>query len=266
MCESIYLSGEQELLLDCAFAGKQMPHCERNPPAVLCVNCFSGDYLLLSCAAARQPGSGVGSVEAVLSLCIRGLARGLCLSSLLKHTTRLRLLVRACTQPSKLRDAVARFADDLSCAVFGMSNAVTIMFHTLQYITLDVVEGDIPVDRPFWLGAGPLAFVVAACWPVGWIRPDALSCATAAGHSVHLFNSVTAWLDLLLAKPRSFSPRARRMSTAFTLIYTQWILVCRTANGVWPYPFLNHAAQPQVPRRHSSAAFARSKLTVACTG
>ncbi len=76
MCESIYLSGEQELLLDCAFAGKQLPHCKRNPPAVLCVTCFSGDYLLLSCAAARQPGSGVGSVEAVLSLCIRGLAWG----------------------------------------------------------------------------------------------------------------------------------------------------------------------------------------------
>jgi hypothetical protein len=169
-------------------------------------------------------------------------------AALLKHTMLLISLVCACTQPSKLRDAVARFADDLSCAVFGMSNAVTIMFHTLQYITLDVVEGDLPVDRPFWLGAGrsPLWSPPAGHWCL--LDLDALTRAAAAGHSVHLFNSVTAWLDLLLAKPRSFSPRARRMSTAFTLIYTQWILVCRTANGVWPYPFLNHAAQPQVPR------------------
>ena len=41
----------------------------------------------------------------------------------------------ACVQASKLREAVTRFADDLACAVFGMANSVTIMFHVLQWTT-----------------------------------------------------------------------------------------------------------------------------------
>lgn len=44
-------------------------------------------------------------------------------------------VLRACVQASKLREAVTRFADDLSCAVFGMANSVTIMFHVLQWTT-----------------------------------------------------------------------------------------------------------------------------------
>ncbi|KAK9839410.1 hypothetical protein WJX81_000507 [Elliptochloris bilobata] len=116
---------------------------------------------------------------------------------------------------SKLREAVTHFADDLSCSVFGLANAVTIMFHVLQWTTRDVVEGG-DVERPFWLGA-----------------------------SVHIFNAVTAWLDLLLGAPRSFSARARQMSTAFTLVYTQWILVCRVANNEFPYPFMNKLPFPQ---------------------
>ena len=36
------------------------------------------------------------------------------------------------------------------------------------------------------------------------------------------------------------------MSTVFTLVYTQWILVCRVANNEFPYPFLNKMPFPQV--------------------
>ena len=57
---------------------------------------------------------------------------------------------------------------------------------------------------------------------------------------------MTAWLDLLLGAPRSFSARSRQMSTAFTLVYTQWILVCRVANNEFPYPFMNKMPFPQV--------------------
>lgn len=66
------------------------------------------------------------------------------------------------------------------------------------------------------------------------------------GSSVHVFNAVTAWLDLLLGAPRSFSARSRQMSTAFTMVYTQWILVCRVANNEFPYPFMNKMPFPQV--------------------
>lgn len=71
------------------------------------------------------------------------------------------ILASTCAQASKLRGLLTRFADDLSCSVFGMANAVTLMFYVLQWTTKDVVEGG-DVERPPWLGtAGP-----SLCGPI----------------------------------------------------------------------------------------------------
>ena len=119
---------------------------------------------------------------------------------------------------------VEQWADDLSCALFGLANAVTIMFYTLEATTKDMVEGG-RIERPPWLG-----------------------------FAVHMSNSLTAWMDLLLARHRSFSKRSSRLSLVLVGTYTTWILVCSYFNGVFPYPFLNKLPWPQVEgSRHRKA-------------
>lgn len=108
-----------------------------------------------------------------------------------------------------------RLADDVSCAVFGMANVVTLMYYGIDAATQDLVEGGV-VDRPRWLGM-----------------------------SVHLFNTATVWLDLLLAYPRTFSKRSQHLSLSLVLAYVVWILVCSHFNGFFPYPFLNKLPWPQ---------------------
>ena len=70
-----------------------------------------------------------------------------------------------------------------------------------------------------------------------------------AGVSVHLLNSVVAWLDILLSQPRSFSRRSQLLSIGFAVFYLHWILLCSHINGSFPYPFLNKLPQPQACRR-----------------
>lgn len=67
-----------------------------------------------------------------------------------------------------------------------------------------------------------------------------------AGISVHLLNSVVAWLDILLSHPRSFSRRSQNLSIGLVIFYLHWILLCSYVNGLFPYPFLNKLPQPQV--------------------
>jgi hypothetical protein len=83
--------------------------------------------------------------------------------------------------------------------VFALAHVVTIMFYTIQTATKKVVEGD--VERPYWLNS-----------------------------SVHLYNTFAAWGDLLTAH-RSFSQRSERMSTAITLAYLCYMLLCKHMNG-----------------------------------
>lgn len=90
------------------------------------------------------------------------------------------------------------------------------MPHPCCCLTQDLVEGGV-VDRPRWLGM-----------------------------SVHLFNTATVWLDLLLAYPRTFSKRSQHLSLSLVLAYVVWILVCSHFNGFFPYPFLNKLPWPQV--------------------
>eukprot|EP00798_Chlamydomonas_sp_ICE-L_P032413 gene32413-31031_t len=114
---------------------------------------------------------------------------------------------------SKLAIFVARLADDMSCTQFAFANVVTIMYHILEAGTHNMSEGDAP--RPLWLNS-----------------------------SVHIFNSICVWVDLLLSQPRTFNPASRNMTALLAASYFGWILVCREVHGKFPYPFLNHLPHP----------------------
>ena len=64
--------------------------------------------------------------------------------------------------------------------------------------------------------------------------------------SVHLLNSVVAWVDILLSHPRSFSRRSQALSVGLIIFYLLWIQLCSFMNSQYPYPFLNKLPQPQV--------------------
>ena len=110
------------------------------------------------------------------------------------------------------------WADDLSCALFGMANSVTAMYYLIDATTGKnaLVEGG-EIARPLWLG-----------------------------FSVHVFNSITAWADICCAHPRSFSKRSSRLSVGIIAFYTVWILICSHFNGAFPYPILNELPWPAV--------------------
>jgi hypothetical protein len=93
-------------------------------------------------------------------------------------------------------EAFARWVDDLSCLAFCIASTVTIQFWTLHIITGGMVERS--SDRPEWLG-----------------------------FAVHVLNSVLAWLDILLGRPRSFSPRGRSLCLLFVGVYSTMICACR---------------------------------------
>lgn len=108
-----------------------------------------------------------------------------------------------------------RAADDAACAIFGLANVVTLMYFAIERSSAgNLVEGG-RAARPAWLGA-----------------------------AVHSLNAVVAWTDLLLAHPRSFSPRAARASVALALGYCHWLLLVRGVTGRFPYPILNKMPMP----------------------
>lgn len=110
------------------------------------------------------------------------------------------------------RSRLSRAADDLSCAVFALAHVVTIMFYTIQTATRSMVEGD--VERPPWLNV-----------------------------SVHLYNTVVVWADLLTSH-RTFSRTSERMSSGLVLAYTCYLQLCCHMNGRYPYPFMRNLKQP----------------------
>lgn len=114
------------------------------------------------------------------------------------------------------------WADDLSCALFGMANSVTAMYYLIDATTGKnaLVEGG-EISRPPWLG-----------------------------FAVHVFNTITAWADICCAHPRSFSKRSSRLSVGIVAFYTVWILICSHFNGAFPYPILNELPWPAVSAKH----------------
>ena len=110
---------------------------------------------------------------------------------------------------------LSRAADDAACAIFGLANVVTLMYYAIERSSAgNLVEGGRHA-RPNWLGA-----------------------------AVHSLNACVAWTDLLLAHPRSFSPRAARASAALALGYCHWLLLVRGVTGRFPYPILNKMPMP----------------------
>lgn len=106
-----------------------------------------------------------------------------------------------------------RDSDDLSCLVFAAANTVTLMYYSLEVITSgNVAEGETKV---MWIG-----------------------------NTMHILNTVVAWLDVLISSPRRFGPRARLWTLMFSIIYVLWINVVRLQTGKFPYPFLDDLPYP----------------------
>lgn len=64
------------------------------------------------------------------------------------------------------------------------------------------------------------------------------------GNTVHIINSVVAWLDVLISSPRRFTARARLWTLMFSVTYVMWINVVRLQTGKFPYPFLDALPYP----------------------
>jgi hypothetical protein len=105
--------------------------------------------------------------------------------------------------------------DDLACAIFALTHVVTIMFYTIQSTTKLAVEGG-HVSRPPWLDV-----------------------------SVHAFNTLVAWADLITSDRRSFSRTSERLSTLLVGAYLGYLMLCRHMNGRFPYPILNALSYPR---------------------
>uniref|UniRef100_A0A383VU37 Uncharacterized protein n=1 Tax=Tetradesmus obliquus TaxID=3088 RepID=A0A383VU37_TETOB len=104
--------------------------------------------------------------------------------------------------------------DDLACAIFAFTHVVSIMFYTIQGTTKLAVEGG-HVQRPPWLDV-----------------------------SVHAFNTLTAWADLISSDRRSFSRTSERLSSVLVVVYLSYLMLCRHMNGRFPYPVLNALSFP----------------------
>jgi len=110
---------------------------------------------------------------------------------------------------------LSRASDDAACAIFGLANVVTLMYFAIERSSAgNLVEGG-RAARPSWLG-----------------------------FAVHSLNACVAWTDLLLAHPRSFSPRAAKCSVTLALCYCHWLLLVRGVTGKFPYPILNKLPMP----------------------
>ncbi|KAK9847273.1 hypothetical protein WJX84_010457 [Apatococcus fuscideae] len=118
------------------------------------------------------------------------------------------------TQAPARQRWLAAWADDLACFAFGLAHCVTVMYYSVDRTTkLALQSSDL---RPPWLGP-----------------------------TVHVVNTVVAWLDMLLAEQRTFSRRSRHISFGFTLAYALWVLLCARVEGKFLYPFLNTFPFPQ---------------------
>ena len=74
---------------------------------------------------------------------------------------------------------------------------------------------------------------------------------------MHLGNSASAWADVLLCAPRSFSDRAARLSLSAAFSYAVWLQVVKAVSGTYPYPVLN-----QLPHPHGFFGLLAAALTV----
>ena len=110
-------------------------------------------------------------------------------------------------------------ADDVACIAFAFANVVSFMFYAIYFATDGKGVMDPSEVRPKWLSP-----------------------------SMHIFNSVVAWIDLILlvsSGRRTFSRRSGIWCLMTALAYTGWIYIVFLNLGSWPYPFLNKLPHPE---------------------
>jgi hypothetical protein len=95
----------------------------------------------------------------------------------------------------------------VSCVAFCMATTITAQFWLLHWVTGGLVERS--SDRPPWLG-----------------------------FMVHVFNSIMAWADIVVSRPRTFSLRAWIMTGIVAAGYGAFIASCRCARQ--PPPPASH--------------------------
>jgi FAR-17a/AIG1-like protein len=157
-----------------------------------------------------------------------------------------------------------RYTDDLACAIFALTHVVSIMFYTVQvcawwpHICCPLSPLPQPSLPPF--PCPRQNFDRLRRLPV---TPDAHLCPVAPQGttkmmveggsvarppwldvSVHAFNTLVAWADLLYSEPRSFSAASERLSCVLVTVYLAYLMLCRSMNGRFPYPILNALPYP----------------------
>ncbi|BBN18992.1 hypothetical protein MPTK1_8g07110 [Marchantia polymorpha subsp. ruderalis] len=155
-------------------------------------------------------------------------------------------------------------ADDLSCTVFPIANAISILYWGILILTMKPVEEEIDGNIRRTVTHGLQS---SAPWYINL--------------TVHLFNSIIAWVDISISE-RTFRTRAFFLSFAFAVGYICWSQYATSINKIYPYPFLNTMPQPQgyilvsivsllilylfsrigaKVAGHSSSAFKKTKVT-----
>ena len=114
----------------------------------------------------------------------------------------------------KARDATSVAADRLACALFGLANTISAMFYTIEAGGKGLLDSSGP-GKPWWLG-----------------------------ETVHVLNSIVAWIDLFLVEERTFHGHSRLLVVFFIVAYCSWSLVVKHFHGSFPYPILNKLPFP----------------------
>ena len=112
------------------------------------------------------------------------------------------------------RFATAVAANRLSCAVFGLANTVTAMFYAIENAGKGLLD-TAHEGKPWWLG-----------------------------ETVHLLNTIIAWIDLFLVEDRTFDGQSRHLLLFIAISYCTWSVILRYVHDSFPYPILNKLAYP----------------------
>lgn len=111
----------------------------------------------------------------------------------------------------KARVVTSIAADRLACALFGLANMISAMFYTIESTGgKGLIDASGRGAKPWWLG-----------------------------ETVHMLNSIIAWIDLFLVEERTFHGHSRALIVFFIVTYCSWALVVKRVHGTFPYPLMN---------------------------
>jgi hypothetical protein len=84
------------------------------------------------------------------------------------------------------------------------------MYYTIESAGKGMVDTSHPGAKPWWLGG-----------------------------TVHVLNSVIAWIDLFLVEERTFHGQSRHLVALIAMGYCCWALLVKRMHGSFPYPILD---------------------------